>query len=195
MPSQQQTSNTPMPVRDSWQTPDWLFHWINTRYRIAVDAAASKSNAKTRCFIEEAEDSLSVCWKNYISHMKPLLEGKHTLFINPPYSCTGKWLEKAWHEAQKGVSIVCLVPAPNGESYWGNSVFGKASEIIFINGRVAFELQDANGNPRPQSGNTRGSCLVIFNRTYSGPTSMNWADRDLMKVEYELHLKTQEQAA
>lgn len=175
MPSQQQTSKTPPSQRDSWQTPQWLFDWADKRFHFTLDLAASDSNRKCHDYLSIDDDALEVNW---LGMMNAFPFGYY--WLNPPYSETGKWLEKCWREEQKGCRIVALIPTPNGESYWGKYIFGKASEIIFINGRVAFELPDENGMPVPQSGNTRGSCLVVFNRIFEGPTSMSWANRDDM---------------
>lgn len=175
MPSQQQTSNTPLANRDSWQTPQWLFDWAHSRYRFDVDLAASEQNKKlSRAFTKEV-NALSWRW----------LDQGVSGWCNPPYSHVGKWLAKGWEEAQKGFRSVFLVNAPNGESYWQKYVFGKASEIIFINGRVAFELPDDDGTAKAQKGNTRGSCLVVFNRTYEAGTLMSWVDRDKLIAEYK----------
>lgn len=174
MPSQQQASKTPPALRDSWQTPQWLFDWADKRFQFGVDLAASESNKKCFYWLGVDHDALDHDWACLHQH-------HGHLWLNPPYSETGNWLEKCWQEAQQGARVVALIPSINGESYWGKYVLGKASEIIFINGRVAFELPDENGRPVPQSGNTRGSCLVVFNRSYEGQTLLSWVDREEMK--------------
>ncbi|MDT8311905.1 MAG: DNA N-6-adenine-methyltransferase [Methylophaga sp.] len=181
MASQQQSSTTPVASRDRWQTPQWLFDWADKRFMFEIDLAASKENAKVYAYIDKDGDALSADWSGID---KQGLSGGYG-FCNPPYSEPGKWLKKAWHEAQQGFQSVFLVPCPNGEAYWQEAVFGKASEIIFITGRVAFELPDLDGEPVPKSGNTRGSCFVVFNRSYPGPTSINYINRDDMKKEFE----------
>lgn len=179
MASQQQTSNTPIESRDSWQTPQWLFDWANERYSFTVDLAASMENKKCHSFVSIDHNSLNQDWSCLTQN-----HGGY-LWLNPPYSEPGKWLKKAWKESQRGCRVVMLTPTPNGEAYWQEAVFGKASEIIFISGRIAFELPDATGKPAPKSGNTRGSCFVVFNRTYEGPTAISWINRDEVKAEYE----------
>lgn len=175
MPSQQQASKTPLPLRDRWQTPQWLFDWAALRFDFTVDLAATMDNKKCYFWFGEDNDSLRQSWADVNS-----IHGGW-LWLNPPYSEPGKWLAKCWEEAQLGARIVCLVPTPNGENYWAASVFGKASEIVFINGRVGFELPGDDGIPVAQTGNTRGSCLVVYGKTYEGQTLMLWADRDEMK--------------
>lgn len=177
MPSQQQVSNTPESKRDSWQTPQWLFDWADERFDFDVDLAASPINAKVNAFYTTEQDALGCSWLNHALF-------RNVGWCNPPYSETGKWLKKGWEEAQQGFCSVFLVPTPNGDAYWRDHVFGKASEIIYINGRVAFELPNGDGTATPQTGNTRGSCLVVFNRRYEGHTAISWVNRDDMIREY-----------
>lgn len=178
MASQQQASTTPMNQRDCWQTPQWLFDYVEAEQGpFDFDLAASVENAKVRQFISIVEDSLSMDWH---------LSGSHPMkqpcgWCNPPYSETGKWLEKGKKEAQHGFKSVFLVPTPNGETYWRH-VFGWASEIIFINGRISFELPDENGVLVPKAGNTRGSCIVVFDEPGEQDTMISWVDRDVMKA-------------
>ena len=177
MASQQQSSNTKPSLRDSWQTPQWLFNWADARFNFDIDLAASFDNAKVDPYVSIENDSLSGAWN---------CEDFNCGWVNPPYSETGRWLKKGWEEARKGFRSVFLVPAPSGENGYKDYVFGKASEIIFINGRVAFELPNGDGTATPVNGNTRGSCLIIYNRRYEGHTQISWVNRDDMKAEYEV---------
>lgn len=171
MASQQQSSNTPISSRDSWQTPQWLFDYAERdQGPFDIDLAASESNAKCDDFYSADDDSLAFDWFMH----------NDAGWCNPPYSETGKWLEKGMIEAQKGFKSVFLVPTPNGENYWRH-VFGWATEIIFINGRIAFELPDDNGKLIPKAGNTRGSCLVVFDGVGEQDTQISWINRDAIK--------------
>lgn len=168
MSSQQQTSNTAKKLRDSWQTPQWLFEWANELFRFDFDLAASSDNFKCTRFFDIEDNALNQCWYR---------EGD-SFWLNPPYSETGKWLKKAWSEAENGIAIVVLCPTPNGENHYRDYVFGKASEIIFINGRIAFEMPNGDGTAKPIPGNTRGSCLIVYNRRCEGQTLLSSVDRD-----------------
>lgn len=65
-------------------------------------------------------------------------------YINCPYGKDAykhditDWLRKCALEAQKGVGVVALVPCPNGEVNRWHHVFGKASEVLYIQGRLKF---------------------------------------------------------
>lgn len=86
-------------------------------------------------------------------------EGKGAVFCNPPYGREiGKWVKKAYDEAQKGITIVLLIPARTDTKYFHNYIYGKA-RIRFICGRLKFT--DENGQvfaPAPFP-----SMVVIYN--------------------------------
>lgn len=185
--SNEHDSNTPQNLRDRWCTPDWLYEWANKNlFSMTVDVAASSDNKKCDKFIGEEMDALSTSW---------LVHSDDTGWCNPPYSDIAPWVKKAWHEARKGFKIVMLIPTPNGESYYGKYIFGKASQIIYINGRIAFEaaedftVKGKNGKPdkavkkgEAYAGNPRGSCLVVFDRMREGQTAISHVNRDDMKL-------------
>jgi len=101
-------------------------------------------------------------------------------FCNPPYSSIKPWLAKGYEEAKKGFTSVFVVPTPNGEKAYQEHVFGKASEIIFINGRVAFCRPDGT----EVKGNTRGSCVIVYDPQHLGNTAIRWADREELIKRY-----------
>ena len=86
-------------------------------------------------------------------------EGGGAVFCNPPYGREiGKWVCKAYEEAQAGTSIVLLIPARTDTSYFHVFIYGKA-EVRFIRGRLRFTDEDghtADHAPFP-------SMLVIYN--------------------------------
>ena len=180
MASQQQSSYTPESQRDSWQTPQWLFDYVEAEQGpFDFDLAASQANAKCDNFFTVEDNSLDIDWHG----AGRLIYHKYSGWCNPPYSETGKWLEKGRIEAQGGFKSVFLVPTPNGDNYWKH-VFGWATEIIFINGRISFELPDENGILKPKAGNTRGSCIVVFDEAGEQDTQISWVDRDVMKAAF-----------
>lgn len=66
------------------------------------------------------------------------------MFCNPPYGREiGKWVQKAYEEAQGGTPIVLLIPARTDTSYFHDYIYGKA-EIRFIRGRLRFTDDDGN---------------------------------------------------
>lgn len=168
MASQQQSSNTPADVRDEWRTPLFVYDWIDTRFEFGVDLAASHVNHLSDAYVTRGENSLVQDWSR--------LAGPG--FCNPPYSDIDPWLEKAVTEARKGFTSVFLIPTPNGEDRYGEYVFDVASEIIFITGRLAFLRPDG----APVSGNTRGSCFVVYRGNDLGSTRYRHVLRDAMRT-------------
>lgn len=166
MPSQQQSSKTPVAERDEWRTPPYLFAWLNKIFEFDVDLAASKENALCAKYYSERLDTSKedVSW---------LSKGK-VGFCNPPYSNIDPWLWKAEREAFKGFTSVFLIPTPNGEERYGQYVFGCASEVYFITGRIAF----LNANGEPIGGNTRGSCVAVYRGYDLGSTRYRHVYRD-----------------
>lgn len=141
------------------------------------------------------QDALSRDWCRDLEIMGHRLQT--TAWCNPPYSEPKKWIKKAWEEAQQGFNSVFLIPTPNGEDVYRDYIFGKASEIIMINGRIAFIapedfiIKGKKGKPDrhvkkgdEMPGNTRGSCFAVYNRRYEGQTLLSTVDRDDMKEMY-----------
>lgn len=93
-----------------------------------------------------AEDGLSQTWND------------ETVFMNPPYGrMIGKWVEKAYNEhKENNITVVCLIPARIDTTYWHKFIFGKATEIRYIKGRLKFG-ESKNGAPFP-------SAIVVYKR-------------------------------
>ncbi len=163
------TSKTPPKEKDYYQSPQYIYNWMDSIFEFDIDLAANKENAKLSTFIDEQADSLTIDWHLYAK----------TGWLNPPYSDIKPWVRKAALESSHGFTTVMLIPTPNGEKIYRN-IFYKASEIIFINGRLAFI--DVNG--KPKSGNTRGSCIVIFT-PLGGKLRLSHINRDELKERFQ----------
>jgi site-specific DNA-methyltransferase (adenine-specific) len=136
-----------------FETPEWLFDWLNNQYQFDVDAAASAGNSKCSRFFS---DALAIeNWRDYGS----------AFWLNPPYKKKNQevrvWLKKAHEEAQKGCTVVMLLQTPNGDIAWHEHVFKKATRVIFLAGRVAF-IHPVDKKPRV--GNRFGSAVVIYEK-------------------------------
>ncbi len=127
--------------RTDWETPQELFDGLNAEFRFDLDVCASAENAKCRRFFTVEDDGLtqpwdSVCW------------------LNPPYGRgMERWLRKAFHAAQNGALVVCLVPARTDTRWWHLYVV-RSSEIRFLRGRLRFQGA-ANSAPFP-------SAVIVF---------------------------------
>lgn len=74
-------------------------------------------------------------------------------FCNPPYSRISEWVRKAHQEAQRGNTVVLLIPARTDTRWWHDHVM-QAAEIRFIKGRLRFGAAKT-GAPFP-------SCIVVW---------------------------------
>ncbi len=86
------------------------------------------------------------------------------MFCNPPYGREiGKWVRKAYEEAQNGTTIVLLIPARTDTTYFHDYIYGKA-EIRFVRGRLRFEDESGkvyDAAPFP-------SMVVVYNGGTNG---------------------------
>ena len=74
-------------------------------------------------------------------------------FVNPPYSEIKEWVAYGYEQAQKGKTVVMLIPSRTDTRWWHDFVM-KAKEIRFIKGRLKFGGQK-NSAPFP-------SAIVVF---------------------------------
>ena len=125
-----------------WCTPQDFFDRLNEEFHFVLDAAATAGSAKCPLFVSPESDGLSQSWNC-----------GGAVFCNPPYGrSTGKWVAKAYEEAQKGAEIVLLLPARTDTKYFHAYIYGKA-EIRFVKGRLAFTnekgepVRDEKGKP------------------------------------------------
>lgn len=132
-----------------WCTPQAFFDELDAEFHFSLDAAATYKNSKcVRCWTPET-DGLIQPWDIFGG----------SVFCNPPYGREiKKWIRKAHDEAQKGITIVLLIPARTDTSYFHDYIYGKA-DLRFIRGRLKFTDDNgvaAKSAPFP-------SMLVIYN--------------------------------
>ena len=135
--------------KQDWCTPQQFFDELDAEFHFVLDAAATHQNSKCkRCFTPE-DDGLIQNWD---------LGG--AVYCNPPYGKEiGLWVKKAYEEAQKGTTIVMLIPARTDTKYFHEYIYHKA-EIRFVKGRLKFT--DENGTPKGTA--PFPSMVVIYNR-------------------------------
>lgn len=138
-------------VTDEWSTPQDLFDEINSEFKFNLDVCALPQSAKCERYFTPDDDGLKQEWSGIV-------------WMNPPYGdVIGQWVEKAKYSAEKGATVVCLVPARVDTNWWwDNCRFG---EIRFLRGRLKFG-GSPNSAPFP-------SAVVIFGR----PASVIWWER------------------
>lgn len=132
-----------------WCTPQAFFDALNEEFSFALDAAATDKTAKCAQYFTPETDGLSNPWN----------AAGGAVFCNPPYGREiGKWVRKAYEEAQQGTTIVLLIPARTDTTYFHDYIYGKA-EIRFVRGRLKFTDDDGNAaDPAPFP-----SMVVVYN--------------------------------
>jgi len=139
-------SNTPLNIRDLWQTPKELFNTLNKEFKFDFDVCASDQNTLVECnYWTEKDNSLLRNWG-------------FTNWCNPPYSDITPWVEKAIAEHDMGCTIVMLVPADTSVK-WFKLAYESCNEVRFISGRISFINAETQ---KPVNGNNKGSVLFIW---------------------------------
>lgn len=133
-----------------------------------LDVCSTKVDAKCDRWISPVKNAFSVQWHQEVEQHK-------WAWMNPPYgdpenpchpNCTKKkcverghhnrkyipgiedWVRRAYIESNKGLNIVCLLPARTDTKWFHQWVFGRCDEIRFIKGRLKFGNQK-NSAPFP----------------------------------------------
>jgi phage N-6-adenine-methyltransferase len=131
-------------ANDLWETPQYIFDWLDREFHFELDAACNNENCK--CAYGYSQDmgynALNCDWSSC------------TVWLNPPYSNPFPWVKKAHEEALKGCTVVCLLPADTSTKWFHEWVFAKA-EVRFVQGRIKFDGVK-KGSPK------FGSMVVVY---------------------------------
>ena len=143
-------------ANDNWATPREVFEPLNAEFCFTLDPCCRPHTAKCAKFYTPDEDGLSQDWSQDV------------VFMNPPYGrLIGKWMKKAFEEAQAGAIIVCLVPARTDTRWWHQYCM-KSSEIRFFNRRIGFLAANDNAVLGSKANATFPSAVVVFRPNVSG---------------------------
>lgn len=125
------TSNT-----EEWATPQAFFEELNNEFNFTLDPCATQENAKCKKFFTKEQNGLLQSWQG------------ETVFCNPPYGKEiSKWVQKADEEAQRGATVVLLIPARTDTKYFHKHIYQRY-ETRFIQGRLHFN-ESKNAAPFP----------------------------------------------
>jgi len=79
--------------------------------------------------------------------------------LNPPYSSVGEWMRRLAEHAAAGGSGIALVFARTETAWFVESVWKRASGVMFLHGRLFFHRPDGT---RGKSNSGGPSCLVAY---------------------------------
>lgn len=114
---------------EEWATPKAFYDLLNSEFHFTLDVCATLENAKCKNYFTKADNGLAKSWKS--------TEGG-AVYCNPPYGRQiSKWVEKAYEENKKGITIVLLLPARTDTKWFHDYIYHK-HEIRFIKGRLHF---------------------------------------------------------
>ncbi len=158
-------TNTPEKDKDCWQTPQALFDAIDREFNFDVDVCASDNNKLCSFFFSAKFSALENEWTNtWLTNCHPT----RSFFMNPPYSQTALFLERAAQQAKKhNINVVALVNA-NTDTKWFADAVKAANEIRLITGRVSFIRADG----KKANGNTKGQCVIIWRGNCETPCNI-----------------------
>lgn len=146
---------------DDWGTPRELFDLLHSEFCFTVDVCCHHETALLERHWTPAEDALVQDWSGDICWM------------NPPYSQTGRWMEKAHNEAVAGATVVCLIPVDTSTDWWWDHA--RRGEIRFLRGRIKF-TNPATGLPEFPA--RFASAVVVFRPGATGDQAMvcHWGE-------------------
>jgi site-specific DNA-methyltransferase (adenine-specific) len=131
---------------EKWQTPQWLYDKLHAEFSFNTEF-----------------DPCPITWREGLDPSGLDIEwptDKGAIYVNPPYSRNkvDRWIEKAWRESQRGVTVVVLINATTDTEYFHDLIMPNASEVRFLRGRIKF--LDEQGEEH--TSNRSPSILVIF---------------------------------
>lgn len=109
---------------DDRETPDEFYAELDREFHFTRDVCASHLNRKHVPYWTIEDDALSKDWSG-------------VCWMNPPYSQSGLWMQKAYEESQKGTTVVCLVPSATDTKWWHE--WAEKGEVRFVKGRLRFK--------------------------------------------------------
>lgn len=150
-------TSTPEVEKDLWQTPRDLFNVLNREFDFQLDSCASKENTLCKYFFSEENSALENEW-NKPDWFSISTEIK-SVFINPPYSQTQAFINRAAQQAKlHNLTVVALVNA-NTDVNWFSNAVSTANEVRLITGRISFVKPDGT---KGKGQNSKGQALIIW---------------------------------
>ena len=156
-------SETAKEDKDLWQTPKYIFDALDNEFHFEMDVCATEKNALCFHYFTEENSALTNQWRTGNS------------FLNPPYSQTALFLERAAQQAQKNnITVVALVNA-NTDTKWFAEAVITANEVRLLTGRISFIKPEGT---KGKGQNPKGQCLIIWRGNCKTPCQITMIDRD-----------------
>jgi len=165
-------TSTPADEKDLWQTPRDLFDALDHEFGFDIDICASADNHLCETYFSEKVSALGHEW-HYHTRNGQVFKNK-ICFVNPPYSQTQLFMERAAQQANvNNVTVVALVNA-NTDTKWFADAVKSANEVRLFTGRISFIKPDG----KKASGNPKGQCLIIWRGNCKTPCQITMVNRN-----------------
>lgn len=145
--------------RNTWQTPEYFFNWLNKRFDFDIDGCANESNALCANWVGKG----SPLGSDFLETKTPYPYRNLRFYVNPPYSDVTPFLKAAKELKDKGHLVVMLLNNDKSTQWYQNHIHNVASEVIDITGgRIAFIHPVTKQEIK---GNSKGQMVVVFDPT------------------------------
>ena len=165
-----QGSTTNPAFRDMTQTPQYVYEALNAEFNFCLDAAALPETTLHENYLTPEIDALNVSLGDYIP------DGIRNPFVwlNPPYSDIGPWIDKCLKEKECGIGSVVLIPEDASAEWWPGDLCSEIRRVIgyrdekgrWKSGRIHFINAETG---EEMKSNPKGSNFLIFIPNYRGP--------------------------
>ena len=144
--------------RNTWQTPKYVFHWLNLRFKFDIAGCANGDNALVKLYF--GDGGLADDFLNFnLDALKGGLS-RASIFVNPPYSNVTPFIKRAKVLCNDGHLVVMLLNNDKSTQWYQNHIHGVANEVIdIVGGRIAFIHPVTNQEIK---GNSKGQMIVVF---------------------------------
>lgn len=120
---------------DTWTTPRSYFAQVSRSYNFTLDAAALTSS--TLCDEWYGPDHPDPARRDALLCDWHADARGGDIWLNPPYGREMNiWMQKAYLEASKGSTVVCLVPSRTDTAWFHD--FCMPHDVTYIRGRLKF---------------------------------------------------------
>lgn len=158
--------------KDCWQTPKYVFNWLDNRFNFALDGCANISNKCVGNFVEREISHIGVgsdiatdfLADDLTSVLRDEIGSSYiSIFVNPPYSNVTPFLQQAKRLRDAGHTVVMLLNNDKSTQWYQQHVHNVANEVIdIVGGRIAF-IHPVTGEEI--KGNSKGQMVVVFDPT------------------------------
>ncbi len=133
-------------MTERWQTPPEIFEPLMAEFQFDLDAAADAQMHRVPNYLTDALERED--WPG------------SRIWCNPPY---GRKLEpfvrRCADEADKGKTVVALIPFRCRAAWWHEAVIGRAYEVRCVRKRIKFLREDGT---RGKFTGSCDSCIVVW---------------------------------